>query len=112
MNFDTPGERSVSVFQLAEWRQVNAPHRLLDVREAAELAICGIDNAIHIPMSQVPARLPELPADVPLVVLCHHGMRSLQVVNFLREAGLANALNLEGGIDAWATEIDPSVSRY
>jgi rhodanese-related sulfurtransferase len=113
MSLDFPaGETSISVFQLAELRQAEVPHAILDVREPAELEICRIENAIHIPMQQVPSRLAELPAGAPLIVICHHGMRSLRVVNFLHGAGIDNAINLDGGIDAWAAEIDPSISRY
>ena len=110
MSLDSPA--SISVLQLADWRQGNKPHVLLDVREPGEIEICRIEDSLHIPMSQVPSRLAELPADTPLVVLCHHGMRSLRVVNFLHGAGLNNAVNLDGGIDAWAAEIDPTLNRY
>jgi rhodanese-related sulfurtransferase len=103
---------SISVFDLADWRQSNKPHVVLDVREPHELEICRIEDSLHIPMSQVPSRLAELPADAPLVVICHHDMRSLRVVNFLLGAGLHNAVNLDGGIDAWAAEIDPTLDRY
>jgi rhodanese-related sulfurtransferase len=103
---------TVSVLELADWRRENRAHALLDVREAPELAICQLENASHIPMAQVPARLSELPRDVPLVVMCHHGMRSRRVVDFLRASGLRNAVNLEGGIDAWSAQVDRSVPRY
>jgi rhodanese-related sulfurtransferase len=103
---------SISVEQLAEWQQDRVPHTILDVREPDELAICQITHALHIPMSQVPSRLADLPADEPVVVMCHHGMRSMSVVNFLRGAGLLNAVNLDGGIDAWARQIDTSVQLY
>jgi rhodanese-related sulfurtransferase len=113
MSLDIPGSSiSISVFQLQALRQTGAAHLLLDVREADELEICAIECARHIPMSQVPGRLGELPADRPLVVMCHHGMRSLRVVNFLRGNGFENAINLDGGIDAWAAEIEPAVGRY
>ena len=113
MSLDIPGSSiSISVFQLQALRQTGAAHLLLDVREADELEICAIECARHIPMSQVPGRLGELPADRPLVVMCHHGMRSLRVVNFLRGTGFENAINLDGGIDAWAAEIEPAVGRY
>jgi len=113
MSLDNPGNKnSISVFQLRELRQAGAPHVLLDVREADELAICAIENAVHIPMAEVPQRLGELPADTPLVVMCHHGMRSLRVVNYLRGNGFNNAVNLDGGIDAWAAQIEPAVGRY
>jgi rhodanese-related sulfurtransferase len=113
MSLDIPDNAtSISVFQLQDLRQAGVPHTVLDVREPDELAICRVENAIHIPMAQVPQRLSELPADRPLVVMCHHGMRSLRVVNFLRGNGFDNAINLDGGIDAWAAEIDPATGRY
>jgi rhodanese-related sulfurtransferase len=85
---------------------------VLDVREAEELAICQLDDVLHVPMNEVPARLADLPRDQPVVVLCHHGVRSRMVVDYLRGAGFDNAINLDGGIDAWARQIDASVTRY
>jgi rhodanese-related sulfurtransferase len=102
----------MTVQDLAAWRRAGTPHTLLDVREPHELEICAIDGAIHIPMAQVPARLAELPADAPIVVMCHHGARSQMVVNFLRQAGRDRIFNLEGGIDAWAQQIDGAVALY
>ncbi len=63
-------------------------------------------------MSEIPQHLGELPADRPIVVMCHHGGRSAAVTDFLNANGYANAVNLGGGIDAWSIAIDPSVSRY
>jgi rhodanese-related sulfurtransferase len=63
-------------------------------------------------MAAVPTRTDDLPTDHPLVVLCHHGVRSQMVVDFLRKAGFDNAINLDGGIEAWACEIDRSMPRY
>jgi rhodanese-related sulfurtransferase len=82
------------------------------VREAIELDICQLEGALHIPMADVPTRTDDLPTDHPLVVLCHHGIRSQMVVDFLRKAGFDNAINLDGGIEAWACEIDRSMPRY
>jgi rhodanese-related sulfurtransferase len=107
---DVPVQMSVQ--DLAKWRADGTPHAILDVREPYELAICQIDGTLHVPMAHVPARLADIPADVPLVVMCHHGGRSQAVVTFLRRAGRANATNLEGGIDAWSREIDTAVPRY
>jgi rhodanese-related sulfurtransferase len=87
-------------------------HAVLDVREARELDVCRLDGAVHIPMAEVRARTEELPTDRPLVVVCHHGARSQMIVDFLRGAGFDNAVNLDGGIDAWACDIDPSMPRY
>jgi len=103
---------SISVQELAALRRDQAPHVLLDVREAHELEICQLDHALHISMSQVPARLAELPSEEPIVVMCHHGGRSMRVVQFLNRSGRENAVNLDGGIDAWAAEIDGNVPRY
>jgi rhodanese-related sulfurtransferase len=85
---------------------------LLDVREDSELAICRIEGALHIPMGQIPERAESLPKDKQLVVFCHHGMRSLHVVQYLESCGFENAINLGGGIHAWAVEVDPTLARY
>jgi rhodanese-related sulfurtransferase len=103
---------SISVQELAEWRQSDTPHVVLDVREANELMICQLDSAMHIPMGEIPSRLKDVPEDATVVVMCHHGARSMTVVNFLRKAGRGNVVNLDGGIDAWAREIDNTVGRY
>ncbi len=110
--YDHRGVNAMQVQELATWRQAGTPHTLLDVREPHELAICAVDGATHIPMSQVPARIAELPRDAPLVVMCHHGARSQMVVTFLRNAGRDQVFNLDGGIDAWARQIDGSVALY
>lgn len=93
--------------QLAEGQSI-----LIDVREGYESAICKIDGAIHIPMGEIPGRMNELPTDKEILVHCHHGGRSLNVVRYLREQGRERATNVSGGIDAWAMQIDPSMQRY
>jgi rhodanese-related sulfurtransferase len=93
-------------------RSAGTEHTVLDVREARELAICRLEGALHIPMAEIPARADVLPTNQPLVVICHHGARSQMVVDFLRNAGFDNAINLNGGIEAWACEIDQSMRRY
>lgn len=102
----------IDVLTLKTLRDKGEPHAILDVREPDEIAICRIDGAVHIPMQQVPARLAEVPADTALVVLCHHGSRSGMVTRFLRERGYDQAVNLRGGIDAWAVAVDPEMARY
>jgi rhodanese-related sulfurtransferase len=87
--------------------------RFLDVREPWELAMAHIDGALAMPMGDVPARaFQELDPEERLVVLCHHGMRSLNVTVWLRNQGYEQAQSLRGGIDAWSAEIDPGVRRY
>lgn len=85
---------------------------LLDVRDDWEWQLARIDGSRHLPMSEIPARLDDLDKSHPTVVICHHGLRSLQVVAFLERLGFANLHNLQGGIDAWARNIDPAVPVY
>jgi rhodanese-related sulfurtransferase len=88
---------------------------LIDVREPEEYAIARIDGARLIPMQTIPAELPklkELAGESKLVILCHHGVRSLQVASWLRAQGLENCYSVAGGIDRWSQEIDPTVPRY
>ena len=87
--------------------------RLIDVREPWEFATAKIEGGVLIPMGEVPGRAhQELDPDEHLVVLCHHGMRSMNVTVWLRNQGFEQAQSLRGGIDAWAAEVDPSVARY
>jgi len=85
---------------------------LLDVREPVELAICRVAGSREIPMRQIPEQLDELPRDTLLLVLCHHGHRSMRVTQFLRANGFAKVSNVAGGIESWAGQIDPSLARY
>ena len=80
-----------------------------------EYQTARIEGATLVPMGTVPSRLVELEAQAdmtPLVILCHHGMRSLNVVHWLRQQGLEQCTSLAGGIDLWSREIDPNVPRY
>lgn len=89
--------------------------KLIDVREIAEHQLCRIDGAELIPMGTIPqhlTRLEDEAEDAKLVIFCHHGMRSLNVVAWLREKGVANCVSMSGGIDAWSLLIDSSVPRY
>jgi rhodanese-related sulfurtransferase len=88
---------------------------LLDVREVHEHAVTRIEGAELIPMNTVPGRvqyLDGLAEDCTLIVFCHHGIRSLNVVNWLRQQGVETCQSMSGGIDAWSLTIDPSVPRY
>ncbi len=87
--------------------------KFIDVREPWEFETARIAGSILIPMGDVPARVhQELDPDERLVVLCHHGMRSLNVTVWLRNQGFEQAQSLSGGIDAWSAEVDPAISRY
>ncbi|MEM7225670.1 MAG: rhodanese-like domain-containing protein [Pseudomonadota bacterium] len=107
MSDDWPIEMSVSEYDAL--RREGRSHCLLDVREPAEVAASRIEGSLHIPMRSLPERLAELPDDQPIVVMCHLGGRSLQVVQWLRTQGRDQTTSLAGGIAAWAQEIDPSV---
>jgi rhodanese-related sulfurtransferase len=88
---------------------------LIDVREPMEHATASIEDAELIPMNSVPKhvlRLEELSETGTLVVFCHHGMRSMMVVNWLREQGVVDCASMAGGIDCWSMEVDPQVPRY
>jgi rhodanese-related sulfurtransferase len=88
---------------------------LIDVREPFEHQLTRIDGAELIPMNTVPQRLSyleQLAEDGILIVFCHHGMRSLSVVNWLRNQGVEACQSISGGIDAWSRSVDPSVPRY
>jgi rhodanese-related sulfurtransferase len=93
---------------------------VLDVREPWEVQTASVKpvgfTLLAIPMREVPARLAELQSshgtDQPIACLCHHGMRSLQVANYLAQSGFSEVVNLQGGIDAWSQQVDPSVPRY
>lgn len=88
---------------------------LIDVREPNEFQQARIENADLVPMRTVPAALQQLEGkagEATLIVFCHHGVRSLQVVNWLREQGVVACQSMSGGIDQWSRQIDPTVPRY
>ena len=102
---------AMTVAELKAWRDSGETHTLLDVREPSELAICAIDGSVRIPMAQVAERLDALPKDQPIVVHCKMGGRSAQITAQLRARGY-DARNLTGGILAWISQIDPSLTKY
>ncbi len=88
---------------------------LVDVREPAEFALAHIDGSELIPMGAVPAELQKLEGwadSADLLILCHHGVRSMQVTMWLRAHGIENCYSVAGGIDRWSWEVDPDVPRY
>ena len=110
----------VSVKDLDERMRRGEGLVLLDVRQPHERAYCKIDAAgtvvdWHVPMADVPARLEEvrgLAATRPMIVYCHHGVRSRMVTDWLRAQGVASVFNLAGGIDHWSNLVDPAVPKY
>lgn len=98
--------------ELDRMRRDGAAVAVLDVREPWEVEICALADSLRIPLAEVPKAAAGLPAEGTVVVICHHGARSLRATLWLRQQGHANTVNLRGGIDAWASEIDPSMRRY
>ena len=85
---------------------------LLDVREPWELQTAQIEGATHIPMGDIPMHVQELDPDQHIVVVCHHGVRSLNVTHWLRQQGFESVQSMRGGIDLWSKTIDPKVPVY
>ena len=85
---------------------------LLDVREPWEYERCHIPNSTLIPMRQIPSILKDLSLDQDIVVICHHGIRSRAVANYLVQHEFKNVINLSTGIDGWAKDVDSSMPLY
>ena len=115
-----PGVPSCSVQEVAEMRADGTCPILLDVRETPELAMANLGSeVVYVPLSELAAQgLAALPSAVTddteseLVVFCHHGIRSAQVTAWLRSNGYSNAINMAGGIDAYASDVDASIGFY
>lgn len=101
----------MTVLQLAAHLEHSTP-LLIDVREPWEFDICHIDQSISIPMSQIPTQIQQMDDANEIVVICHHGVRSRQVIQYLQRQSTGNLINLEGGIDAWARQIEPDMAVY
>ncbi|MGB4118367.1 MAG: rhodanese-like domain-containing protein [Polaromonas sp.] len=111
----------VSPAHFAAWRdQASTQPVVLDVREPWELQTASVTpdgfTLLHVPMQSIPARIEEFKSsygsDQPLACLCHHGIRSQQVANYLASQGFTEVVNLQGGIAAWAQQLDASIAQY
>jgi rhodanese-related sulfurtransferase len=103
----------ISPTQVKALQQRGETFTLLDVRAASEYAASRIEGAKHIPMGDIPSRAHlELDPDDHIVVVCHHGVSSLMVANWLRQQGYENVQSMRGGIDGWARTVDPKVPLY
>jgi len=103
--------REISPDELQKMLASENPPTLIDVREEGEAAICQIAGSTLIPMNTIPQHLEEIPRDRPVVLYCHHGMRSMMVGQFLDRNGF-EVLSLAGGIDLWTTQVEPDMARY
>lgn len=103
----------ISVSDVAQLRTGGAPFVLLDVREPWEIETASLKGTLNIPMNDIPMRANnDLDPDAHIVVMCHHGARSLSVAAWLRREGFEQAQSMAGGIEQWSREIDGSVPRY
>jgi rhodanese-related sulfurtransferase len=102
----------VSALELKNRIQNEPQLFLLDVREPNEFAFARIENSVLIPLNQLPERIAELDPQQEIVVICHHGVRSLQASMYLVNSGFEHVANLTGGIEAWSCTCDSSVPRY
>ena len=104
--------KNISVQDLSGIIKSNKGIHIIDVRETFEWDICRIEGTTNIPMSELIESIEKIPQQEKTVIMCHHGVRSLNVIHYLETKGFHRLINLEGGIDAWAIEIDKSMNRY
>lgn len=104
--------QQINVFDLKQKLTETPDLQLLDVREPGEFNYAHIEGSVLIPLNQIPQRMHELDKNREVVVICHHGMRSMQAAYFLEQQGYTTLLNVKGGIDAWSLECDTKVKRY
>jgi rhodanese-related sulfurtransferase len=106
--------REITPAQFAARQNAGEPFYLLDVRQPEEHALAALPGSKLIPLNQLLVRLSEIdaPPGMPIVVYCHHGVRSRMGAQAVAGLGYAEVYSLAGGIDAWSVEVDPRVPRY
>jgi rhodanese-related sulfurtransferase len=106
--------KQLSATEVRDFLAANPNAVKVDVREAHELANGLLDGAIHIPLQTIPGQLPGLEThkNTPIVLLCRSGMRSDQAGQYLEQNGFTDVINLVGGMNAWAEQIDPTMTAY
>jgi len=106
--------KQIAPAALAAWLADPARKKplLLDVREPWEFQTCHIEGSQLVPMGEIASRAAELDPAIEVVVICHHGGRSMQVAMFLEKHGFSEVINLAGGVDAWARTVDPGMPVY
>ena len=114
MTAEPPLEISAAEAKTLLWESHPGEMLLLDCRTPEEHATARIAGAVLLPMQELPERIGELEQwrSKPIIVHCHHGVRSLRVTHWLREKGFQIVSSMRGGIDAWSAEVDPNVPRY
>lgn len=109
-NYDSV--ETITVLQLKNLLISVNPPIVLDVREEQELAVCALPTFVHIPLGDLAQEWHRLPKGATIVTLCHHGYRSLKAALFLKSLGFNYVANIQGGIQAWAEQIDPEMTQY
>ena len=103
----------ISPEELHRRLQADEDIQLVDVREDLEFDYCHLPGSYLLPLGEVPRRAAEIRAEGPVVVICHHGVRSAQALGYLRQRlGRTNVVNLRGGVAAWAARVDPDFPTY
>lgn len=98
--------------QLRQKMEKDSSCMLLDVRQPWEFNICQIKGSTNIPLSQLSEKLDDIPDDVDIITICHHGVRSKQAAYLLMQCGFIRVASLQGGVNAWAQDIEPEMERY
>src|SRR5688572_7998882 len=105
--------REINPSELLQKLQVGENIQLIDVRQPEEFAICKISGSQLIPLGEIPKRYVEIDKNSETVIICHHGFRSAQAIQYLNQRfGYENLLNLKGGIHQWALQVDPEMATY
>ena len=104
--------KSISAKELNELLNSAEKIQIIDIREHFEWDICHIEGALNIPMNLIIESIDKISKDVTTVIICHHGTRSMKVINYLESIGYKNLINLDGGIHAWSTDVDKTMSTY
>ncbi len=105
--------REMSPPQLRDYLEhTDTDPQLLDVREPWEFKLCQLAGSTLIPLGKLHQKLDQLDSQKETIVICHHGIRSRQAGMYLERNGFSNVINLSGGVDAWALEIDPNMNIY
>lgn len=108
---ESPEPIEIDPQALAELVRTRSPLAIVDCRTQEERRFVHLAGSVHIPLDELASRQGELDPETPVVVLCHHGVRSLRAAAFLREEGFA-ARSLAGGLERWSAQIDPTLPRY
>ncbi|TAE46782.1 MAG: rhodanese [Cytophagia bacterium] len=105
--------KEITVRELHQMLKNDEPIQLIDVREEYEYEICHLKNTTLIPVAEIPDNIDKIQKDKTVVIYCHHGVRSANVINYLKKTHqFTNLYNLAGGIHAWAVHIDITMKTY